>query len=394
MIRPWMMYGGVLVVGMGLSWVRYTTDDGKAEKQGVPLLEEKKEDLTSILFASPDADAKVELRKDALGTYGWVTVTEHKQKKGKEGEPPPPVETKVTSFKAGSAGDKLIESLAPMMAMRELVGVDETKIEAFGLKDPTTSLAVTAGSKTATLDIGGETYGAKDLYAKHRESSRYYVVDDELIKPLKFAATRLPERNVFSYKVEELDNITLSKGGKSVSWLQHNKEDRAADWWERLPTPGTDAVGKKDETFANWLEKALKLKSQSYVQAGDEPAAPSAAFDLSFSVNGKPTETLHVLALEDDWFANSDFTRGLVKLTKSAVADTADEVEDILEGREPPPDEKKPPAPDAPPGSPMGGPPGMGERPAGMPGMPPGMPRPGMMPPGGPMKKAVPAGGE
>ena len=377
MIRPWMTYGGVLVFSLGLSWVRYTTDDGKAEKDGVRLFEPKKEELTSVEYTSPDVDAKMEFRTDALGLYGWVTVTEHKQKKAKEGEAPPPVEVKITSFKAGSVGDKLIESLAPMMAMRELVGVDETKLDEFGLKNPTITLAVSAGGKTATLDLGGETYGAKDHYAKHRESSRFYVVDDELTKSLKFAATRLPERNVFSYKVEQIDRVSLTKDGKSVSWLQHNKADRAADWWERLPTPGTEEVGKKDETFANWLEKALKLKSQSYVQKGEEPVGPSAAFDLAFSVDGKPTETLRVEQLEGDWFATSEFTRGQVKLTKSAAADTADEVVDMLEGREPPPDEKKPPE----------AVPSMGGMP---PGMPPGMPRPGMMPPGLPMQKATP----
>lgn len=386
MIRPWMIYGGVLGVGLALSWVHYTNDDGKAEKQGVPLLEGKKEDLESIKYTSPDMDALVEFRKDPNGIYAWVTVTEHKQKKGKEGEPPPPVETKVSTFKAGSAGDKLFDSMAPLMAMRELAGVDDTKLETFGLKEPTVSLAVTEGGRTATLDLGGETYGAKDLYAKQRESSKFYVVDDELIKPLKFATTRLPERAVFSFKPEEVEHISLAKGGKTVEWVQHNKEDRAADWWERLPTPGTTEVGKKDETFANWLEKALKVKSQNYVQKGDEPATTEPVFDLAFSAAGKPAEVLHVLRSGDDWYGQSEFTRGLVKLTRSAVEDPAGEVDDILEGREPPPKEKSAPPPDA---SPAGGPPGLMGGPSG--GMPPGMPGMPSRPPM-PPKSVVPPG--
>lgn len=376
MIRPWMAYGGVLALGLGLSWVRYTSDEKVTDKEGVVLADERRDDLSKIEYTSADLDVVVELRKDALGSYAWVTVSDHKQKKGKEGEPPPPVETKVTSFKAGSAGDKLLDGVAPLVALRELVGLDTTKLDTYGLKEPASSLAVTAGGRTATLELGGETYGTKDLYAKHRESSRYYVVDDELIKPLKFAGTRLPERNLFASKVEELDRVALSQGGKVVAWTQHNKDDRNADWWERLATPGTDEVGKKDETFANWLEKALKLKSQAYVQKDEVPEAAESVFEITFSVQGKPDETLRVSKTADAWYGQGDFTRGLVKLTKSTVEDAAGEVDDILEGREPPPDATPAPAADD-------GPPRPPLSPPGMPGRP-GLPIPAAKPPATP----------
>ncbi len=384
MIRSWMVYGGILGLSLAGTWMRFTAEETKGEKEGVALLDEPTSALESITYASPDVDVSFEIRKDTFGSYGWVTVSDHKQKKVKEGETPPPVETKVTSFKAGTAGDKLMESVAPLMAKRELIGVDAAKLESFKLTASTSSLAVKAAGQTATLELGGETYGAKDLYAKHRESSRFYVVDDELIKPLKFAVTRLPERGLFATKVEEVDTVVLSAGTRQVEWLQHNKEDRSADWWERKATAGTDEVGKKDETFSNWLEKALKVKSASYVQAGEEPATTEPVFDLSFSVQGKPTETLHVLKSESDWYAKSDFSRGLVKLTRSAVEDTADEVDDILAGREPAPKEK-PPAPAALEGGP-GAPGAHPPMPPGMPGMP--GPRPGLPPgiPGGKLK--------
>jgi hypothetical protein len=144
-------------------------------------------------------------------------------------------------------------------------------------------------------------------------------------------------------------------------------------------------VGKKDETFANWLEKALKVKSASYVQAGEEPASTEAVFELALSAQGKPTETLQVLKSEDDWYARSDFSRGLVKLNRSLVEDPADEVDDIIAGREPPPSEK--PAPTQLEEGAEGGPP------PGLPGMPPGMPpgvRPGGLPPGIPGGKVKP----
>jgi hypothetical protein len=384
MIRSWMVYGALLVVSTGLSWMHFTEEKVKAEKEGVALVDETKDALQTIEYHSPDADVVYEMRGEGENRWAWVTVTDHKQKKSlKEGEPPPPVEIKLTEFKAGTAGDKMADGFAPLFAMRELVGVTDDKITSFGLNAPDTTVVVKAGGRTATLELGGETYGAKDRYIRHRESSKYYVVDDELFKPLKFANTRLPERSLFSYKTEEIDVVTLSKGGQTVKWSQHNKEDRAADWWERLPTPGTSEVGKKDETFTNWLEKAMKLKSQSYVQAADKPAELTPSFDLSFEVTGKPAQTVHVYTAEDDWYADGDYTHGLVKLTKSVVQDAAEEVTDILEGREPPPKEKKaPPKLEPDESGDADGPPGGPARlmpPGGPPGRPP-LPIPGMTP--------------
>ncbi|MBM4366695.1 MAG: DUF4340 domain-containing protein [Deltaproteobacteria bacterium] len=383
MIRPWMVYGVVLTVALGASWMHYTAGEEAAEKEGIVLVDATRDDVTKIVYAAPELEVAYELSTDASGPWGWVTVTDKKQKKAKEGETPPPVEPKITAFKAGSAGDKLIEGLAPLYAMRELVGVDDGKIESFGLTSPDTTVTIVTGGRTATLELGGETYGAKDRYVRHRESSKYYVIDDELFKPLKFAATRLPERGLSSFAIEVLDSVTLGKGGKVVEWQQHNKDDRNADWWERIAAAGTGEVDKKDETFANWLEKAMKVKSQSYVQADERPTDLQPSFDLTYRVKGKPDETIRFQTSGEDWYATSEFTHGLVKLTRSAARDAGDEVDDILEGREPPPEEKKPPAM-APPGAEgdeAGNAPPRPPMPGMAPGLPPGMP--GMRPPAG-----------
>ena len=377
------IFGVLLLLGMAGSWVAYTGEK-TVEKEGIPLVDVKKDAVEKITYASPDADVLYEVREDALGKFGWVTVTEHKVKKAKEGETPPPPEVKVTKFKAGDAGQKLVDSYAPLMAMRELQGVDDKKLDTFGLKAPDTRVVLTAGGRESSLEIGGEVYGPKDRYIKDGTTGKFFILDDELIKPLKFAATRLPERGLMSPKPEEIDTITLGAGNQSVSWTQKNKDDPAAKYWER------SGQTTKDETFANWAEKALKLKSQSYVQEGAAPTDLQPVFDLTVVIKGQPAQTVHIQKSGEDWFAQSEFTRGLVKLTKGPVSDAASEVQDILEGRTPPPKEK--------PKAPAGGPPGRpvmppGMSPGGGEGGPPGMPMPprppGGMPPGM-MPKAPP----
>lgn len=392
------IFGGILLVTMGVSWMQLTADVVKP-KEGIVLVDGAKADLKGATYKAPDLTVDYEIRSDGLGSYGWVTVTEIKKKKtpvpDKPGEFTETSETKISKFKAGSGNDKLLDSLAPLMAVRELANVPVDKIESFGLTAPDTSMRVQLGGQDRTLLLGGETYGTKDRYVKDSASSKVYVVDDEVFKSLKFASTRLPERALTDLKPEQITSVSLGQGGTSVAWNHKNKDDKAAAYWERDgAAPITDGVSAppvdgspaeepstKDSTFSNWMDLALKLKSTAYVQDGEEPAALEAGFDVTFRSEGKPEQTIHVLHAGDDWFARGDFTRGLVKLSKGPAEDCFADVDDILEGRVPPEKPKAvkpPPALTKPPSGDKasGGPPARPGGPPSMPGMPPRPPGP------------------
>lgn len=412
-MRSVALFGGILLVTMGLSWHEYTKDEEKP-RVGTVLFDGKKTDLQKAVYTSPDLTVEYEVRTDGLGSYGWVTVTEVKKKKvpnpDKPGESTETSETKITKFKAGSAAEKLVDGLAPLMAVRSLDDVPADKIESFGLTAPDTRLAVTLDGTERSLDLGGETYGTKDRYVKDSASGHIYVVDDEVFKSLKFASTRLPERSLTDLKPEEITGVSLGQGASTVAWIHKNKDDKAAAYWSRegggapvipeaTPAPAADGtpadpaapadaapvVSDKDVTFANWVDAALKLKSTAYVQDGAEPATLVPAFDLTLRADGKPEQTIHVLRDGDDWYARGEFVRGLVKLSKGPAEDSFSDVDDIIEGRvppakvkpqKPPPALTKPPASDKPP---AGGPPGSpGMKPMRPPGAPPSLtPRPG-----------------
>lgn len=385
------LYAGILVLGLGASWMHYTSEEAPA-KEGVVLIDSTKLDLEKVVYKAPDLEVVFEMREDAAGRFPWVTVTENKKKK-KDGVET--VEVKVTRFKAGTAADKLIELVAPFMAMRTLDTVDDARLESFGLKAPDTVVTVTTKGKETKLDLGGETYGTKDRYVRNQATGKYYVVDDEVFKPLKFAASRLPERSLTSPKTEEIESISIGQGSAVVQWIQKNREDKAATFWERQQPPtaadATAEAGQKDASFSNWIEKMLKVKSTGYVQEGEEPADATILFDLTVQPAGKPAEVVSFTKSGEAYYARSNFTRGTVKLSKSSIEDIASEVDFILAGKAPP--EKPKPAPK--PTSPDK----MREM---MPGMPPnpnapsegGPPRrPPMMPPrpGMPAPPAPPA---
>jgi hypothetical protein len=333
MSRSVYVFGGLLALSLGAAWARYTSDEA-APKEGVLLVEGKKEQLERIVYDGPDSDVTYELRKDDFGAYAWVTVVETKKKGDVE-------ETKTSRFKAGKDGDKLVEGLSPMMALRELKDVDSTKLAQFGLESPTTTLTLSVAGRETRLALGGETYGSKDIYVQDTATKRIFVMDDELVKPLRFANTRLPDRALSSTKIEDITGVTLSKEAASVGWTQQNRDDRAAAYWKR---DGGDAG--KDETFGNWYDKFSKVKSVNYVQDGEAPADLLNAFAVTIRAESGPAETVQFLTAGEEWFARSEGTRGLVKLPRGSAKDAADDVQDVLDGKAPPED--------APPAAPAG----------------------------------------
>jgi Domain of unknown function (DUF4340) len=318
-------YATILVLSLGASWVQYTSEEAAVPKEGIVLADVKKDDLQQLSYSSPDLKVLLEIRKDDLGSYSWVTLTETKKKKGADG-----VETSeevVTRFKGGEDATKLIEKWAPVMAMREL-GRAEDKIESFGLKSPTSTVVVTTAGKTWTLELGGDTYGLKDRYVRDQGTGLVYVVDDQSIKPFT-SKTKLRETAVFSAKKTEIESVKVGRGAATVTWEQKNIVDTAAAFWARQ-----GGTGDKDETFSNWLDKLLKLRSQEYVQA-EEPADLVPVMDLVIKPVDHPAESLQLLRSGEDWYARGSWVRGLVKLNKTATADVESEVDDVIEGKAP-----------------------------------------------------------
>ncbi|MFN7142421.1 MAG: DUF4340 domain-containing protein, partial [Myxococcota bacterium] len=237
------VYAGLLVLTLGAAWARYTGEE-EVEKEGVALIDAKTTELEKVVYTTPELTVTFEMRTDDFGRYGWATVEDRKKKAAKEGEAEPaPVEPKITSFKTGSAADKVVEAFAPMYALRQLDAVTDEQLTAFGLKEPETTVAVTAGGRTLTFDLGGETYGTKDRYARNQADGKLYVLDDEPFKTLKFAATRLPERALVAAKLETMNGASLGVGGTTATWAQKNRDDKAAAYWER------DGATGKDESF-------------------------------------------------------------------------------------------------------------------------------------------------
>ena len=128
-------------------------------------------------------------------------------------------------------------------------------------------IEIDRGTTTETLDIGAEAYGTRDYYARHVRTGRIYLLERDLVQPLKYARTRLPDRTLHSFERAEIVSARLSVGDQTSTWEQHEADDKLKAYWTPVGSPDDEA-----EPANNWLAKFLGLKGTKYADPNDPPS--------------------------------------------------------------------------------------------------------------------------
>ncbi len=356
MKRSAVVYGGLLAVLMGAAWVQWTAEPAVELDGKVVLLQGEQDNVEKIVWHVENKDeAVIERRGDAYGSYLWVTYTRWSEVKPsspldpeksdgeeeeEEGEDAPEAEApdadktyeaETQQFKAGDAGDELVASLSPMLAIRKLDQVDDSKLESIGLVTPTDRLEITRKGRTVILDIGGEVFGTRDRYVRDRSSGDIYLVDDEILRPLKYARTRLPDREIWDVERKDIVKVTVTDAdGVAASFLQKNGADQAKAYWVAEGAEVADG-DEKDAQLDTWMDKALNMRGTRYADPESPPPDLSTVFRLE--VAGEDGKVIPVLVEKDggegDYWATTPYTRGKVKLLRTATESLAEDVSTI-----------------------------------------------------------------
>lgn len=359
------IYGALLLGLTGASWLRWTSEPEVELDGQVVLLQGEQDGLEKIVWHAKDKDkALIERRTDDYGSYLWVSYTRWTEDKpvtpmdpdavpepepepdaeegGTDGEPaaegapaedaaPKTYTAETQVFKAGEAGDELLASLSPMLAIRKLEAVDEAKLESIGLVDPSDSLEITRKGRTTVLELGGEVYGTRDRYVRESGSGDIFLVDDEVLRPLKYARTRLPDRQLWDVEPKQIVRVSLADAaGVSADFEQKNADDETQAYWLRAGAPeGTD----KDAQLDTWMDKALKLRGTRYADPDALPEGLQTAFTLAIETQAGASLLLTVEkdSAEGDYWASTPYTRGRVKLLRTATESLAGDVATIIE---------------------------------------------------------------
>jgi hypothetical protein len=380
MSRSFWIYTGVwvaLLIGAWLRWTGAFSSDEESQADAVVILRAELEDIERIVFHNDQLDVTVEMKEDALGSYAWVDLTERKKKPkpveqpeiqeimdAADGEPAPEaaeaepepeaepgaepdgddaedeaeeqfeIELVQSQFKGGDAVDKLLEKLAPLQAVRALGEVSQDKLADLGLDNPESWMEITRNGKLRKLEVGGEAYGTRDFYVRDVETGKFYLVDADVFRPLKYAKSRLPDRRLSDLEEADIARVQLQAAAGQVEMVQQNAQDKDAAYWANV-----DDLEASVELYANWLDKALRLKGLEYVQAEAAPQGLEPSFQVTYQPHEGSPVTVRVFEQldpeavdgESSWYAASEFTRGMVKLHRVLASEAAQDVPDVID---------------------------------------------------------------
>ncbi len=372
MVRSAAIHGGLLAVLLGAAWVKWTAEPSPDLEGEVVLLQGEADAIEKIIWLSEKKDqAVIERKTDDRGAYLWVTYTRWKEKKvekppepprpdddtpagpdeapadgeadGEEPaadgtseaapevelpEPEPEYDETVQVFKAGANGDTLLADLSPMTAIRKIDSVPDGKLETIGLDAPREFIELVRKGRTHKLELGGEVYGTRDRYVRDIGSGEIFLVDDEILRPLKYARTRLPDRTLWSLEDDAIVSATIIGPEGANLELDHlHKDDKAKATWVRAAAP--DEV---DDEVKTWMDKAMGLKGTSYADPADPPTDLAPAFSLKLTGEDGTAETLEVLreGEDGDWWGRSEHTRGLIKMLRGPSSGLAEDVASLV----------------------------------------------------------------
>jgi hypothetical protein len=327
----------LLLIALCAAWIEWTSVEQVDLEGKVVLLQGEADDISEVRWVSEDTEVTISRKDDAFGGYYWVDYTRWTKKKlpaardtedTGEASDEPEVERTAThsAFKAAQKADDLMASLSPMAAQRSLVVTDEAKIEEIGLKESTTTIEVDRSGRTQKLLVGGEAYGTRDYYVQHEESGKIFLVDRALVQPLKYARTRLPDRSLFALAIPDVLSATVSVADRSAQFLQVHPDDQRLSAWASVATP--DEPGEQATT---WMGKFLKLKGTRYADPAAPPEGLVSRFKVSLvSKEGSTTVAISQVGEDGDWYAQSEHTRGLIKLVRSGAVALSDDVGGLL----------------------------------------------------------------
>ena len=388
MSRSFWIYSGVLVALLFAAWLRWTgafSADEESQADAVVILRAEVDDIERIAFHNDKLDVAITMKEDALGGYAWVELEERKKKprpqpqpeveieveaadgeaapaedavaedapaedapadeieadevEAEEEEPEFDIEIVTSQFKGGDAVAKLLEKLAPLQAVRALGEVPQDKLADLELEAPEAWIEITRKGKVRKLEVGGEAYGTRDFYVRDTETGKFYLVDADVFRPLKYARSRLPDRRLSDLEQADIASVVLQSPAGRVEMVHQNRQDKDAAYWASTADPEAPV-----ELYANWLDKALRLKGLSYVQEDEAPEALEPAFEVSFVPEDGVPHTLRVFEQADPdggeptWYASSEFTRGMVELHRVLASEAAQDVPDVIDaepGEEP-----------------------------------------------------------
>ena len=321
MSRQVLAFSLLLGTGLLLSLLSWRGAASGAPAGAIPLAPLSADALTGLVVEHRGEVTTLTRRSDALGPFLEIT-------RSRPSSAPSPLDeaTELERFVSVEAGDRVLEQLLPLQALRSLEIDDPARLAALGL-DPesrgTLSLEGRGGERF-TFELGGRSHGSARRYLRDPRDGQVYLVDASPLRSLEEAHRYLVERALFSLRRAEIDRAELRAGDRALLAVHQGKLRPDGGWWSP-----PDAPGRRLEIWAAWLGKLQGLQALATL-----PAPPEGVTELfSLTVEGEgPPETLRLLEGppgpegRPEIYAHSAHLRAYVSLRASAAARVIDEL--------------------------------------------------------------------
>ena len=265
----------LLAVALMGAWYSWFAQSSESTPSGnVPVWDLGSDPIKRLSYASEALQVTLETRKGEAGAspYFWAQST-RTTNPAKTTDPAADQETVEKSFRVSHSGEaKVREAFRTLTAERTLGSLDATKRAEFELAPPNAEIKVSAGGKSYVLEVGMQAHGANMRYVCAGENAPCYVMKGGVIDDLKWADSRLYERNLFRLEKPAVTTVSLSCENKKRRWTRPPRDaakEQDRSWLEADPHP--NAPHKQTQTPEKWLNQTFRLRVVNYLSEVSEP---------------------------------------------------------------------------------------------------------------------------
>jgi len=251
-------------------------------------------------------------------------------------EPEAVVETKTDEFPVGETGEKLIEAVTPLLALRDLDAPVAKELERYGLAEPKLTLTVEFTNGTRTLQIGGRVYGGSDRYVRDPKSERVYVINGSNLRTLEGGDSALRDNRLIGVDREVVKGIAIVAGDVRREGVRVDAhapgQPQHRVFWATKAEPD-----KEDPTLTNFMTRVEKLVPLGFEAELDATQLTEVVRFEYIDKDGDVIDTVIVFQgpgkTEDkpEYYGKSRHTRVFARLNRPLASQVAEDLAQVTE---------------------------------------------------------------
>jgi hypothetical protein len=325
------LQGGLAFLALILA---YTTWQRSPELQTgeVFVIDSTKNDLEKIRFEDSESKtwSEVAKAKDADGTFISLRLSGYDNTGAglPSGHPGIALKQPERLVRGNETANRLFERFAPLRAQRSLGVLDPSMLKDLGLDAPKKTIEVTTRGVKRRFAIVPAPPGGSDPYLQDLQDKKVYIVARPILSDLQSATNNLVERKLHTFRIEDVDHITVDVAGKKRELVGTRIED-----YPGIRVSPAESPDKPDPTLKNWHDKVFALFPTEVLGQGEVPAAgqPVVAVRLDYSSRGRHLGFIELArgatsavsttaAAKPDIYARSEYSLGWTRLPPDSVS--------------------------------------------------------------------------